>query len=208
MPILLHPPPLLLLSPSSSQVELHPLWRQDRLVSFCRSHGIHVSAHTPLGTPASAPDVVSSPARRPGEGGHPSSLSLSLSPAPPPPAAAVPWWEAPPPPGKGKSRSVHGPMLRHTDVREVANKYGKTGAQVREPGQEAVGVEGWLQMEGWFQHGLATEVSRTEEVRLDDWWSVLLGLRWRGRRGCWSCRLHNSMASQFMQAALKGHNFT
>eukprot|EP01018_Ginkgo_biloba_P022227 Gb_14350 [translate_table: standard] len=39
--------------PAVNQVELHPFWRQDDLVKFCQSKGIHVSAHTPLGVPAS-----------------------------------------------------------------------------------------------------------------------------------------------------------
>eukprot|EP00252_Welwitschia_mirabilis_P008823 TRINITY_DN21023_c0_g1_i1.p1 TRINITY_DN21023_c0_g1~~TRINITY_DN21023_c0_g1_i1.p1 ORF type:complete len:352 (+),score=55.96 TRINITY_DN21023_c0_g1_i1:518-1573(+) len=41
--------------PAVNQVELHPLWRQDELLKFCQSKGIHVSAHTPLGVPAGNP---------------------------------------------------------------------------------------------------------------------------------------------------------
>ncbi|EFJ32541.1 hypothetical protein SELMODRAFT_86363 [Selaginella moellendorffii] len=40
-----------LIVPAVNQVELHPFWRQDDLVEFCKRKGIHVSAHTPLGIP-------------------------------------------------------------------------------------------------------------------------------------------------------------
>lgn len=39
---------------SVCQVEIHPYWRQERLVSFCRKNNIHVTAYSPLGSPDSA----------------------------------------------------------------------------------------------------------------------------------------------------------
>ena len=39
---------------SVCQVEIHPYWRQERLVRFCRDNNIHVTAYSPLGSPDSA----------------------------------------------------------------------------------------------------------------------------------------------------------
>ena len=39
---------------SVCQVEIHPYWRQERLVAFCRANAIHVTAYSPLGSPDSA----------------------------------------------------------------------------------------------------------------------------------------------------------
>lgn len=39
---------------SVCQVEIHPYWRQERLVSFCRQNNVHVTAYSPLGSPDSA----------------------------------------------------------------------------------------------------------------------------------------------------------
>lgn len=36
------------------QVEVHPYFRNDALLSFCRSEGIHMTAYSPLGSPDSA----------------------------------------------------------------------------------------------------------------------------------------------------------
>ncbi|KAG6428866.1 hypothetical protein SASPL_106905 [Salvia splendens] len=33
-------------------VEMHPMWRQEKLRDFCRDQNIHVSAYSPLATPA------------------------------------------------------------------------------------------------------------------------------------------------------------
>ncbi|GJP32746.1 hypothetical protein CLOM_g17341 [Closterium sp. NIES-68] len=93
--------------PAVVQAEIHPLWRQEQLVEVCHAHGIHVSAHTPLGTPGVAPLALSSQEQ-----------------------AEMSQWSVPAPAGKGRSRTVHGPMLRHYAVQEVAEKYGKTPAQV------------------------------------------------------------------------------
>ncbi|KAF5207485.1 Methylecgonone reductase [Thalictrum thalictroides] len=37
------------IKPSVNQVEMHPMWRQNKLRKFCREHKIHVSAYSPLG---------------------------------------------------------------------------------------------------------------------------------------------------------------
>jgi alcohol dehydrogenase (NADP+) len=39
--------------PSVCQVEVHPYHRNDGLISFCKDHGIHVTAFSPLGSPDS-----------------------------------------------------------------------------------------------------------------------------------------------------------
>ncbi|KAJ8448606.1 hypothetical protein Cgig2_010493 [Carnegiea gigantea] len=37
--------------PAVNQVEMHPMWRQNKLRKFCGEHKIHVSAYMPLGGP-------------------------------------------------------------------------------------------------------------------------------------------------------------
>lgn len=39
--------------PAVNQVECHPIWQQYKLRKLCRSRGVHLSASSPLGSPAS-----------------------------------------------------------------------------------------------------------------------------------------------------------
>lgn len=39
------------IKPSVCQVEMHPGWRNDKILSACRKNGIHVTAYSPLGSP-------------------------------------------------------------------------------------------------------------------------------------------------------------
>ncbi|KAF5737798.1 aldose reductase [Tripterygium wilfordii] len=90
--------------PAVNQVELHPFWRQDELVKFCQTKGIHVSAHTPLGVPTSSPGPSDS-----GSGeDEPGTPRISFR----------------------RSRSVHGPMLKLSIVSEIADIHKKTPEQV------------------------------------------------------------------------------
>ncbi|KAJ7561984.1 hypothetical protein O6H91_03G051100 [Diphasiastrum complanatum] len=91
--------------PAVNQVELHPFWRQDELVNFCQNKGIHVSAHTPLGVPDTSLSSFSAN-RREEE------------------------IEAPSAPIFTKSRSVHVPLLRTSVIASIAERLGKTPAQV------------------------------------------------------------------------------
>ncbi|KAI7739845.1 hypothetical protein M8C21_029955 [Ambrosia artemisiifolia] len=91
--------------PAVNQVELHPFWRQDELVKFCQSKFIHVSAHTPLGVPTSAPKPSESGSSEEDEPGTP---RISFR----------------------RSRSVHGPMLKLSVVAEIADRHKKTPEQV------------------------------------------------------------------------------
>lgn len=86
-------------------MELHPFWRQDELVKFCQSKSIHVSAHTPLGVPTSAP--------------KPSESGSSEEDEPGTPRIAF-----------RRSRSVHGPMLKLSVVADIADRHKKTPEQV------------------------------------------------------------------------------
>lgn len=44
--------------PAINQVEVHPFWRNDALISFCKKEGIHVSAYCPMGTPWTSAKAV------------------------------------------------------------------------------------------------------------------------------------------------------
>ncbi|KAG5531804.1 hypothetical protein RHGRI_026428 [Rhododendron griersonianum] len=100
-----HKPRGLVFTVQPPLVELHPFWRQDELVKFCQSKGIHVSAHTPLGVPTSTPGPSDS-----GSGGEdePGTPRISFR----------------------RSRSVHGPMLKLSVVAEIADRHKKTPEQI------------------------------------------------------------------------------
>ena len=49
-----HPMSNQMLTMPCNQVEAHPFWRNDRLLSWCRTKGIHMTAYSPLGSPDSA----------------------------------------------------------------------------------------------------------------------------------------------------------
>ncbi|XP_077231413.1 aldo-keto reductase family 4 member C10-like [Tasmannia lanceolata] len=89
--------------PAVNQVELHPFWRQDELVKFCQLKGIHMSAHTPLGVPPSHSGLSDS-----GSEDEPGTPRISF----------------------GRSRSVHGPMLKLSVVADIADRHKKTPEQV------------------------------------------------------------------------------
>ncbi|XP_042504846.1 NADPH-dependent aldo-keto reductase, chloroplastic-like isoform X2 [Macadamia integrifolia] len=91
--------------PAVNQVELHPFWRQDELLRFCQLKGIHVSAHTPLGVPASSPG--------PSDGG-----SSGAEDEPGTPRISF-----------RRSTSVHGPMLKLSVVAKIAEHHKKTPEQ-------------------------------------------------------------------------------
>ncbi|CAA6662727.1 unnamed protein product [Spirodela intermedia] len=94
--------------PAVNQVELHPFWRQDDIVRFCQDKGIHVSAHTPLGVPigSGGGGTLQRDGRAEDEPGTP---RISL----------------------GRSRSVHGPMLKLSVISEIAEARKKTPEQCR-----------------------------------------------------------------------------
>lgn len=43
--------------PAVNQVEVHPYWRNQKIIDFCQQHNVHVTAYSPLGAPGSK-DVV------------------------------------------------------------------------------------------------------------------------------------------------------
>lgn len=90
-------------------MELHPFWRQDELVKFCQEKGIHVSAHTPLGVPATS-NMLTSGAGLSDSGSEDELGTPRIS--------------------FRRSRSVHGPMLKLSAVAEIADRHNKTPEQV------------------------------------------------------------------------------
>ena len=89
-------------------MELHPFWRQDELLKFCQSKGIHVSAHTPLGVPGSSLRSMQDDS----SSGEHEVMSPSL------PIAFT------------RSRSGHAPMLKISAVEAIGQRLHKTPAQV------------------------------------------------------------------------------
>lgn len=75
-------------------------------MKLCQLKGIHVSAHTPLGVPASNPGPSDSSSGGEDEPGTP---RISFR----------------------RSRSVHGPMLKLSTVEQIADRLRKTPEQVR-----------------------------------------------------------------------------
>ena len=49
---------LLATPPSAEAAQVHPFWRNDALIKFCRNEGIHVSAYCPMGTPWTSAKAV------------------------------------------------------------------------------------------------------------------------------------------------------
>ena len=123
--------------PAVNQVELHPLWRQEELLSFCSSKGIHVSAHTPLGIPGN----LSSPRFSPGTPGLSSSSGYSSGSDTDTSGTSTSRRrggvngsggreESRERPSRSHSRSVHAPLLKDEAVLRVAAKLRKTPTQV------------------------------------------------------------------------------
>lgn len=48
-----------------NQVEIHPYWRNDKLVDFAKSKSLHLSAYSPLGSPDSAADMGNEDKQKP-----------------------------------------------------------------------------------------------------------------------------------------------
>eukprot|EP00850_Spirogloea_muscicola_P015529 SM000120S25678 [mRNA] locus=s120:59327:62188:+ [translate_table: standard] len=116
--------------PAVNQVELHPYWKQDDLLRFCRQHDIHVSAHTPLGIPGAAGLTVPADERP-----SPAACSSGGSDTEPQPSPGRSDCTAAARGGSGgsgvhKSRSVHAPMLKDRVILQIAERLGKTPAQV------------------------------------------------------------------------------
>lgn len=47
--------------PSVCQMEMHPGWRNDKMLEACKKNGIHVSAYSPLGSSRSNVDLIHDP---------------------------------------------------------------------------------------------------------------------------------------------------
>ncbi|KAI3993572.1 hypothetical protein MKX01_002585 [Papaver californicum] len=47
--------------PSVCQMEMHPGWRNDKMLDYCRKNGIHVTAYSPLGSSEGGRDLIHDP---------------------------------------------------------------------------------------------------------------------------------------------------
>ncbi|XP_021908790.1 aldose reductase isoform X2 [Carica papaya] len=47
--------------PSVCQMEMHPGWRNDKILEFCKMNGIHVTANSPLGSSEGGRDLIHEP---------------------------------------------------------------------------------------------------------------------------------------------------
>ncbi|KAI7979485.1 hypothetical protein LOK49_Contig323G00008 [Camellia lanceoleosa] len=47
--------------PSVCQMEMHPGWRNDKMLDFCKKNGIHVTAYSPLGSQEGGHDLIHHP---------------------------------------------------------------------------------------------------------------------------------------------------
>ena len=51
--------------PAVNQVEVHPYFRNQELIDYCASEGVHITAFSSLGTPSSAGHLVKKSAPNP-----------------------------------------------------------------------------------------------------------------------------------------------
>ncbi|OVA07824.1 Aldo/keto reductase [Macleaya cordata] len=47
--------------PSVCQMEMHPGWRNDKMLEYCKKNGIHVTAYSPLGSSEGGRDLIHDP---------------------------------------------------------------------------------------------------------------------------------------------------